>query len=85
MILAAGAYWLVGAPTCIAAGVRTFHMKRSWYLGRTRGTGLATAAVLMCSRFAAAHPRTDAIKSSCVIQACPRLYVNGDNIGSWTP
>jgi MATE family multidrug resistance protein len=49
MILAAGAYWLVGTPTSLLLAL-TFHMKG---LGIWIGlaTGLAAAAVLMCSRF----------------------------------
>jgi MATE family multidrug resistance protein len=50
MILAAGAYWLIGTPMSLLLAF-TFHMKG---LGIWIGlaTGLAAAAVLMCSRFA---------------------------------
>lgn len=50
MILAAGAYWLIGTPTSLLLAF-TFNMKG---LGIWIGlaTGLAAAAVLMCSRFA---------------------------------
>lgn len=49
MILAAGAYWLVGTPTSLLLAF-VFHLKG---LGIWVGlaTGLAAAAVLMCSRF----------------------------------
>lgn len=50
MILAAGAYWLIGTPTSLVLAF-VFHMQG---LGIWIGlaTGLAAAAVLMCSRFA---------------------------------
>lgn len=50
MILAAGAYWLIGTPTSLLLAF-VFHLKG---LGIWIGlaTGLAAAAVLMCSRFA---------------------------------
>jgi MATE family multidrug resistance protein len=50
MILAAGAYWLIGTPTSLLLAF-TFNMNG---LGIWIGlaTGLAAAAVLMCSRFA---------------------------------
>ena len=49
MILAAGAYWLIGTPTSLLLAF-VFHMRG---LGIWIGlaTGLAAAAVLMCARF----------------------------------
>ena len=60
MILAAGAYWLIGTPMSLLLAF-TFHMK-GFGIWIGLATGLAAAAVLMCSRFALLT-RTPAIKT----------------------
>ncbi|MEO8811329.1 MAG: MATE family efflux transporter, partial [Caulobacteraceae bacterium] len=50
MILAAGCYWLVGAPTCLILGLGLHMRGLGIWIGLA--VGLAAAAAAMCGRFA---------------------------------
>ena len=49
MILAAGAYWLIGAPACVALGLGLHLQGLGIWIGLA--IGLAAAAIVMCARF----------------------------------
>ena len=49
MFLAAGSYWLAGAPTCVLLGVGLGMKGQGVWIGLAFGLGVAAAA--MCLRF----------------------------------